>query len=221
MRKVRRLPTRASLIDIDSPAIEVMRSLRLSLALRREQAETFDIVVTSAEPAAGKSTISANLALVAAVGGDRTLLIDADLAKPVQHSIFGLPRGPGLVECLAGEADISDVARTGPGQLAILTAGREISRAADVLSTGRMARLVERARQRFDVIVIDTPPVLITTDAAAIATQASIEVLFVVSRGTRRRDLSRGVRRLELVGAPIAGIAMNREGEYDLYAYAS
>jgi tyrosine-protein kinase Etk/Wzc len=221
LRAAKRLPTRASLIDVNSPAIEVIRSLRLALTLRREHSETFDIVVTSAEPGAGKSTIAANLALVSAAGGDRTLLIDADIAKPVQHGIFGVSRSPGLVECLAGTRSLGQLVQPGPAGLAILPSGREISRVTDALTTGRMAKLVASARQQYETIVIDTPPILATTDAEAIASQSSVEVLFVVSPATRRRDLARGIKRLELLDAPIAGIALNREGEYDMYAYAS
>jgi capsular exopolysaccharide synthesis family protein len=221
LRSAKRLPTRASLIDFNSPEIEFIRSLRLALSLRRDDSATFDIVVTSSEPGTGKSTIAANIALVSAAGGDRTLLIDADVAKPVQHAIFGVSRSPGLVECLAGTEELARLVQPGPASLGILTSGREISRVTDALTSGRMTKLLALAREHYDTIVIDTPPILASTDAAAIASQSSVEVLFVVSPDTRRRDLSRGIKRLEFLDAPIAGIVLNREGEYNLYAYGS
>jgi capsular exopolysaccharide synthesis family protein len=177
------------------------------------------VLVTSAEPGAGKSTIAANLAVVSALGGARVLLVDADLPRPVQHNIFGLPRGPGLVDYLASGGGLDAFVQAGPAKLDILTVGREVSRMAEILSSPRMTELFETGTDQYDAVIVDTAPVLASADAAAIATSAGLEVLFVVTRTTRRHDVTRALRRLELVHAPIAGLVLNREGQQDTYGY--
>ena len=90
---------------------------------------------------------------------------------------------------------------------------------AEILSSPRMAELFETAAERYDALIVDSAPVLASADAAAIATSAGLEVLFVVTRTTRRHDVTRALRRLELVHAPIAGLVLNREGQQDTYGY--
>jgi tyrosine-protein kinase Etk/Wzc len=210
---------RPSLIDVASPSVEVIRALRLALVLKGGGTTGSNVVITSAEPGAGKSTIAANLALVSGLSGAKVLLIDGDLPRPVQHSIFGLPRGPGLVEFLATSGSLGNFLQRGPTNVDVLTIGREVPRAADVFTAPRMTELFETAAEQYDAIIVDTPPVLVSADAATIATRAAFEVLFVVSRTTRRHDVTRALRRLELVQAPIAGLVLNREGRQDTYGY--
>lgn len=220
-RRARNVLEQPSLIDVGSPSFEVIRALRLALVLRTPSDRVSRVLVTSAEPGAGKSTIAANLALVSAIAGRRVLLVDADLAKPVQHEIFSVERRPGLVDFLAGGGDLDGFVRSGPAQLKIMTAGREVSRATEILSSPRMADLLDAAADRYDAIVVDTASVLSSADAAAIATRSALDVLFVVSRTTRRHDVSRALRRLELVHAPIAGLVLNQEGQQESYGFGS
>ena len=212
---------RPSLIDVGSGSFEVIRALRLALVLRTPTDRVSRVLVTSAEPGAGKSTIAANLALVSAIAGGRVLLVDADLAKPVQHEIFSVERRPGLVDYLASGGDLDGFVRSGPAGLKIMTAERDVSRATEILSSPRMADLLDAAADRYDAIVVDTASVLSSADAAAIATRSALDVLFVVSRTTRRHDVSRALRRLELVHAPIAGLVLNQEGQQETYGFGS
>jgi tyrosine-protein kinase Etk/Wzc len=212
---------RPSLIDVSSPSVEAIRALRLALVLKGGGTTGSNVVITSAEPGAGKSTIAANLALVSGLSGAKVLLIDGDLPRPVQHAIFGLPRGPGLVEFLATSGALGNFLQRGPANVDVLTIGREIPRATEVFTAPRMTELFETAAQQYDAIIVDTPPVLVSADAATIATRAALEVLFVVSRTTRRHDVTRALRRLELVQAPIAGLVLNREGRQDTYGYGA
>ena len=103
----------------------------------------------------------------------------------------------------------------------MLTIGREIPRATELFTAPRMTELFEKAAEQYDAVIVDTPPVLVSADAATIATRAALEVLFVVSRTTRRHDVTRALRRLELVQAPIAGLVLNREGRQDTYGYGA
>jgi tyrosine-protein kinase Etk/Wzc len=212
---------RQSLIDVNSPSVEVMRALRLALELKADRETASRVVVTSAEPGAGKSTIAANIALVSALGGARVLLLDADLLKSAQHGIFGLPRGPGLVEYLAAGKRLDPFVQSGPGGLDVMTAGRPIPRTNEILASPRMSELFDLTATSYDAVIVDTPPVLASTAAASIATHSGLDVLFVVSPTTRRHDVRRALRRLELVEAHIAGLVLNREGAPFEYGYGA
>ena len=136
---------RPSLIDVASPSVESIRALRLALVLKRGATTGSNVVVTSAEPGAGKSTIAANLALVSGIYVAKVLLIDGDLPRPVQHSIFSLPRGPGLVEFLATSGDLGNFVQRGAANVDVLSIGREISRATELFTAQRMTVLFENA----------------------------------------------------------------------------
>jgi tyrosine-protein kinase Etk/Wzc len=212
---------RPSLIDVNSPSVEVMRGLRLALELRADRDLASRILLTSAEPGAGKSTIAANLALVSAMGGARVLLIDADLLKSAQHGIFGLPRAPGLVEYLATGKRIDPFVQNGPSGLKIMTSGRPIPRTNEILASPRMSELLELVSANYDAVIVDTPPVLASTSAASIATHTGMDVVFVVSPTTRRHDVRRALRRLQLVDANVTGLILNREGVPFEYGYGA
>jgi len=211
-------PSRQALVDPGSPSAEAFRTLRLALQLRGEAEKGSSVLVTSAEPGAGKSTTAANFALVSALGRARVLLIDADLRKPVQHEIFGMARGPGLVEFLASGGPLERFVQRGPDRLDVLTAGREVPRAGDVLSSSRMRDLLAEAAAKYDMVVIDSSPVLASADAEGMSGH-DVEVVFVVDRSSRGRDVTRAVRRLERLTAQIAGLVLNREGRQEDYGY--
>jgi capsular exopolysaccharide synthesis family protein len=213
---------RRAFVDPSSPSSEAFRTLRLALQLRGQEREHSVLLFTSAEPGVGKSTTAANFAVVSALGQARVLLIDADLRKPVQHEIFGLPREPGLVELLATGEQLSKLAQpiAGLGDLWVLTAGRTIARSGDLAASERMRALLADAAAQFDVVAIDSPPVLATADAEGIATHPGVEVLFVVDRSSRRRGVRKALRRLELIEANVEGILLNREGRVSKYAGA-
>lgn len=216
--KDRDAKTRPSLVEPSSPAAEAFRTLRLALQLRTGN-EPAAIVMTSAEPGAGKSTTAANLAVVSALARSNVLLIDADLRKPVQHEIFGVRRSPGLVDYLAEGGDLDRYLCTGPGQLKVLPAGRTIARSSDVTSTARMAGLLQDAVSRFDLVILDTPPVLATADVEGLAAHSDVEVVVVVDRASHGRSVAKALRRLGLINAQIAGLVLNRDGHQLDYGY--
>ncbi len=204
---------RQALVEPSSPSAEAFRTLRLALQLRGASDRGTAIVITSAEAGAGKSTTAANLAVVSAFAGAKVLLVDADLKKPIQHEIFGLSRSPGLVEHLAESGDLDAYAGRGPGELRVLTAGRSIARSSDVTSTTRMAEMLRNATSRYDVVIVDTPPVLLTADAQGLAAHSDVEIVLVVDRASRGRNVVKALRRLELINAKIAGLVLNRDGQ--------
>jgi tyrosine-protein kinase Etk/Wzc len=99
-----------------------------------------------------------------------------------------------------------------PHGLDLLTAGRDVARASDVAHSSRIADLLAEASMEYDVVVVDAPPVLSTADAEAFAAYDGVEVVFVVDRASRRRNVVKGLRRLELINAGIAGLVLNRDG---------
>jgi capsular exopolysaccharide synthesis family protein len=227
------------LVDPSSTSAEPFRTLRLALQLRGQHRNTLvaadllgsgrlddadqyfaradgpaTLLVTSAEPAAGKSTLAANYASISARGGERVLLVDAVVRDPAQHAIFGASRSPGLVEFAASRTPLADLVQTVsvPHELDLLTAGRDVARASDVAHSPRIAELLAEAAEEYDVVIVDAPPVLATAAADAFAAYAGVQIIFVVDRASRRRNVVKALRRLELVNAGIAGLVLNRDG---------
>lgn len=208
------VPTvREGLVDPGSPSAEPFRTLRLALQLRTQAEDTNVILVTSAEPRTGKSTTAANYASLSAFGGARVLLVDADVRHPVQHEIFGISRAPGLVEFVANQAPLARLVQHVSVQLDVLAAGQHVARASDVTNSSRIHDLLREASESYDIVVMDTAPVLATADAEAIAAHAGVEVVFVLDRSSRRRNVAKSLRRLDLINARIAGLVLNRSGE--------
>jgi capsular exopolysaccharide synthesis family protein len=202
------------LVDPGSTSAEPFRTLRLALQLRAKSRNIPTLLVTSAEPEAGKSTLAANYAGISARGGERVLLVDADVRNPAQHAIFGASRSPGLVEFAASQTPLAELVQTVsvPHELDLLTAGRDVARASDVAHSWRIADLLAEAAVEYDVVIVDAPPVLATADAEAFAAYDGVEIVFVVDRASRRRNVVKGLRRLELIDAGIAGVVLNRNG---------
>jgi capsular exopolysaccharide synthesis family protein len=208
-----RLRERRALIDPATAASEPFRTLRLALQLHEHATENNIILVTSAEPQAGKSTVACNYALVSSLRQSSVLLIDADLRAPTIHECFGVARTPGLVDVFAAEAELEEFVQRVPGtMLDVLTAGRPIPRSGDLASSARMAELLRQAAERYDLVVVDSPPVLAAADAEGIASHPGVDVLVVVRRSTRRRALTKALRRLRLIDAHVAGTVLNQWG---------
>jgi polysaccharide biosynthesis transport protein len=205
---------------------EAYRSLRTNLMFS-QTGEKRVILVTSATIKEGKSTIAANLAVVVAQQGARVLLIDADLRKPSQHHTFGLAREPGLSECLIGQIGWRDAVRRfsdvmlgdmgidralmtpGLDQLDILTSGRIKANPPDLLASPSMQQILNEVREEYDMVVIDMPPTLHTTDATILAPLADGVLLVYHIGAVVRGALKRVKTSLENVGGHVLGIVLN------------
>jgi protein-tyrosine kinase len=220
-------PSRLGLIDVHEPSGEPFRTLRLALDLRPRAADTRTIIVTSADPGEGKSTIASNFALMSAVDDKSVLLVDGDLRKPTQHELFGVSRSPGITDVIAGRAEFSAAthrmtlsASTSPSRrFDLLTAGTALPNAGDVVSSSPMISLLQAISRTYDIVVVDTPPVLAAADAASLAARTGADVVFVVSHRGRKRHVQRAVDKLDLVGANVVGFVLNREGRLSDYGY--
>ncbi|MDX8389248.1 MAG: AAA family ATPase [Mariprofundaceae bacterium] len=205
---------------------EAYRSLRTNL-LFSQAGDHKVIMVTSATIKEGKSTVAANISVVIAQQGARVLLVDADMRKPMQHKTFGVDRDPGLSEHLLGQTpwqecisrfsdmmmgDLGvDQALMTPGldQLDILTCGRKLGNPPDLLASPAMAKLIAEAREAYDFIIFDMPPILHTTDATVVAPLMDGVILVYHIGAVVRGALKRVKLSIESVGGKVLGVALN------------
>ncbi len=217
-----------------SIGIEAFRNLRTSLIWSDGGEALKTLVVTSAAPGEGKTLTAANLAVTLAYDGLRVLLVDCDIRRPRVHGMFHLPRAPGLMELLTastapGSPPLPAIRDTSITGLSVLPCGALPSNAANLLSGTRMRVLLQELREQFDIIVLDTPPVLATADAGIVASLTD-GVLLVVRAGTTDRNAAqRACQQLANVGARVIGTVLNdpggevaKEGDYYYpYDYAA
>ncbi len=209
-----------------SPISEAYRALRTNIQFSRIDSPLKTVVITSAAPSEGKSTTVANLAITTALMGVKTLLVDADLRRPVVHSLFGLAREPGMINALAERLPLEKVIKpSGIESLDILTCGAIPPNPSELLNTQRMRDLIVTLSQQYDLVLFDSPPVLTVTDTCVLGSRVEGVVLVVNSHATDRRALNRAKILLSNVKANILGAVLNRieisslVGSYDYYYY--
>ena len=200
---------------------EAYRILRTNLLFSSDTQGLRTLVVTSALPQEGKTVIAANLAISFAREGLRVLLIDADLRRPAMHRMFGVARSPGLAQALANAAAPETVIRaTSVSGLSLLPCGSLPSNPMDVVRGTRVRELLETISGSYDLVIIDTPPVLPVADAAIIAA-VSDGVLMVVRAGKTSRGLTQeACGRLAAVGANIVGTVLNDPSGRNISSYS-
>ena len=206
---------------------EAFRQLRTNLQFMDVDNPVQVLVVTSSVASEGKSTTAANLAIVSAETGRRVLIIEADLRRPRIADYLGLERAVGLSNVLAGQVSVTDVLQPwGTDGLTVLPSGSIPPNPSELLGSHNFVDLIEELRGMFDMIIIDTPPLLPVTDAAVAATRAD-GVLVVVRYGkTTRTQINSSLHSLEAVDARILGCVISmlpKKGAdaqgYDGYGY--
>lgn len=217
-----------------SVGIEAFRMLRTSLLWCEQGDSMKTLVVTSAAPGEGKTMTAANLSVAFAYDGLRVLLIDCDVRRPRQHTLFQMPRAPGLMELLMpsntsngvqsltfdpglGQTEsgrpVTDVIRaTNVKGLSLLPCGALPTNASHLLSGVRMRVLLQQLAKTFDLVILDTPPVLATADAGILASIADGVLLVVRAGQTDRVAAKRAQQQLTNVGARIVGTVLNDPG---------
>jgi succinoglycan biosynthesis transport protein ExoP len=193
-----------------SMAAESCRTVRTNLMFMDADSPNKTMVVTSANPKDGKTTVATNIAIALAQSGQRVLLIDADLRRPRIHDAFDLDNRTGLTNTLVGERTLSEVTRdVGIDKLSVVTCGPLPPNPAELLHTKQFSRLLEEAASQYDRVIFDSPPLRAVTDAAILAPQCGGVLLVVRSRATTRDAVISALRSLADVRAQILGGVLN------------
>jgi capsular exopolysaccharide synthesis family protein len=205
-------PTVATLAEPSSPAAEAYRSLRTSLQFARQERRLRVIVVTSPAVGDGKTSTLANLGVVFAQAGERVLLVSCDLRRPKIGEFFGLDEGVGLTSVLLGDNTLEEVLAPVPGldRLALLPAGPIPPNPAELLNGNQVREIFTQLSGQFDLVLIDSPPVLPVTDAAILSQYADATLMLAAAGQTRRADLHRAAEKLDQVGTTVLGIVLNK-----------
>ena len=204
-----------------SPISEAYRILRTNLQFLNPDAPLKTILVTSAGPSEGKTTTASNLAITMAQVGARTLIVDADLRRPMVNGVFGIPQEPGLTELLVKGGDLQKaMVSTDIENLFILPAGTIPPNPSELLSSQKMKHLIQEMKKCCDLVILDCPPVITVTDAAVLAAEADCVVLVVQSGKTDREAARRAKTLLLNVKARIAGTVLNNISSDMLAGYS-
>jgi capsular exopolysaccharide synthesis family protein len=226
---VRRSPQQALITHRDpmAAASEAFRVLRTNLQFMGLDKPLKSVLITSATPGEGKSTVAANLAVAFAQNGANVCLIDADLRRPTIHKIFGIGSYPGLTTALLGDASHHEQAavKTEVPGLKVIPSGPIPPNPAELLGSGKMERFLRELEERFDMVIIDTPPMLAVADAAVLAPKVG-GVLMVTRAGeVARQQVVRAKQALDAVKANVLGAVLDgvspegRDGYYYYYYY--
>ncbi|HET9405244.1 MAG TPA: polysaccharide biosynthesis tyrosine autokinase [Burkholderiales bacterium] len=190
---------------------EVLRDLRTQMVLHWVDSERKSLVVASADPRDGRSYLAANLAVVFAQLGGKTLLIDGDMRNPRQHRIFGQGNGPGLAQVLSGRLGAEAAVRVPYfDNLWLLPAGAAPPNPLELLSSPAFPRMLLEFRGQFDLILIDTPAAARGSDARVIGARADGALVIARTDRTRAGDLERLCRTMGASGTPVVGTVLNR-----------
>ncbi|RMF96606.1 MAG: polysaccharide biosynthesis tyrosine autokinase [Gammaproteobacteria bacterium] len=185
---------------------ESLRTLSWSLRLAFPDQPPRRLLFASALPNEGKTTVASCLATAEANAGRRVVLVDADIRQPGCHELAGIAREPGLSNLLAGDATVDEVLAEAEWQgLKVIPAGQPSSQAPNLLGSERMRKLLAELDARFDLVVIDSPPVMAAADARILAGLADATVLVIRWGKTRRSTARLALRQLQGAGARIAG----------------
>ncbi|NLJ41905.1 MAG: CpsD/CapB family tyrosine-protein kinase [Clostridiales bacterium] len=212
--------------NIKSPIGEAYKSIRTNIQYSMPGGQLRTLLVTSTSPEEGKSTTVSNLAITMAESGKRVLLIDADLRKSVIYKLFAVSNHKGLTNVLVENLNYKEAVKaSGVPLLDILPGGPRPPNPSEILGSRRMQNLLEIVKEDYNLILIDTPPVLPVTDASVLASFVDGVVLVTTYGVTTFDGATRAKAQLQNVGAKILGVIHNRipankhGGHYHYYDY--
>ena len=206
---------------------EAYRALRTSLALLAREGKQKIFTVISGGVGEGKSTTLFNLAYVCAEQGSKVLIVDSDLRRPVQHKMVGLANRTGMVNVLTDELKIDDVVQeTGVPNLWMMTSGRLRRGSLGIMNNSRLRTMLDALKERYDYVLLDSPPILGVTDAAILASEADGVLLVVQYRKYPKIISLRAKRMIENAGGHLMGAVLNninimRDDYYYYYHYTT
>lgn len=193
------------------PISEQFRTIRTNIQFTAVDKRIKSLVFTSAQPSEGKSTISNNFAVTCANQGTRVVLIDADLRRPTIHRTFGLSNSVGLSNYLSRNAELNEIIQpTLVKNLWIITSGPIPPNPSELLGSQRIKELLKELSKRFDLLILDSPPVNTVTDTQILATVADGVVMVVPQGIATKNNVAHAKESLQLVHAHVLGAIMNR-----------
>jgi polysaccharide biosynthesis transport protein len=188
---------------------EPYSTIKSNVDVARQQVAASVLTVVSAGSGEGKSTTAANLATAYAATGQQTLIIDAGLRRPVQHQLFDIDNRVGLSDFLRGEKNLEEIIQEARQNLFIIASGPTSDRAGSLLTSQKLTELVEIAKEWFDVVIFDCPPVLGESDASMISSLAEGSIIVARHRRFPRSKIVRAKRTLESQGTKVLGLVLN------------
>lgn len=207
--------------DLKNPATEAYRVIRTSIQFAQAGKELKTLAVTSCTPNEGKSMTIANLAVVLTQAGKSVLIMDCDMRNPTVHKNFGLSNKLGLSSCISMGTALSDaVQKTSIEGLYALTGGVIPPNPSELLGSEQMKNVLQRAKEQYDYVLIDTPPVMPVTDALIVSSFVDGMILVIASAEVKV-EMARDVKnQLVNAGANILGVVLNKvRSEHHGYGY--
>ncbi len=216
-------------LDRDGPnhfeLSEAFRNLRTSLMFPSDGAPSRSVLISSAVPAEGKTTVSANVCVALAQLGKNVLLIDGDLRRPSLHKVFSIDNDAGLTDYLQELRDWrTSVHPSGVHGLDVIPCGERPSNPAELLSSRRMGELIRQAKSQYDMVVLDSPTLLHMADGRVLASYVEAVLLIVKSEATPRKLVKQACANLRSVTGKIMGVVLNQvdlHGEQSSYSHSS
>ncbi|MEN1993612.1 polysaccharide biosynthesis tyrosine autokinase [Stenotrophomonas bentonitica] len=211
-------------------AVEALRSLRTSLHFAMMEAKNNVIAISGPRPGVGKTFISANLAAVVAQAGQKVLVIDVDMRKGTLHKVLGISHVSGLSDVLSGKLAVSDAIHAVPGleQMHYMTRGDIPPNPSELLMHPRFVRMLEELSTQYDLIIVDTPPILAVTDAAIVSSHAGSTLMVTRFGVNQPKEILLSMKRFEQNGVQVKGAIFNAVERratgyysYGYYEYAS
>jgi capsular exopolysaccharide synthesis family protein len=214
-------PIAEAITNKKSPIYEAYFSLKTNLTFLTSHGAPRSIMLTSSRPQEGKSNSSLCLATVLAATGKSVVLVDADVRNPSQNHYLGVPNQRGLSHYLAGDNDLEGMMVTLPKYgFSLITAGKVPPNAAELLGSERLDQLIATLLERFDHVLIDSPPLLGLADAPLIARRVEGVLFTIEANSTRVRAIGTALTRLRMAGAKIFGAIVTKVGPKNLaYGY--
>lgn len=214
--------------DLDSDlrfrVSESYKSIRTNLTFSLIKSGCKTVIISSSLPSEGKSTVAVNVAISLAQMDVRVLLIDCDIRKPKVHRFLSLPSVPGLSNLLSSMNDLSEVTHeTKYANLDVICSGTTVPNPAELLASEQMQTLLQNLQQKYDYIIIDTPPLNVVSDAVPLIKNSDGVVLVVRENRSTTTELRQTVESLQMVDAKIIGLILNdvdsRRKRYRSYRY--
>jgi len=231
-KRSRKDPT-AGLLAIENPAdlaVESLRSLRTSLHFGMMDARNNILMISGPSPGVGKTFVSANLAAVMAMANQRVLLVDADMRRGFSNDVFGVSNHKGLSDLLAGKVTVEEATEhSGVEGLDFISRGTVPPNPSELLMSKRFDEFLKQASENYDLVIVDTPPILAVTDPAIVGKHAGTTMLVARFGANPAKELELTKRRFEQNGIEVKGVIFNAVekkasnygyGGYGYYNYA-